>query len=224
MARIGPYADKAQQGGEDVIPDYLTSLSGEATILIAFVSIAFGLLNCLFGYRIFRIMLAVYGFVLGAVVGFAFVATVAAGQTLWLLVGAVAGGLLGAVLMVVFYFVGVFFVGALAGALLTDIVTLSLGVDPPLLVLLVVALVAGVAALFFQRIGVILSTALGGAWIAVGGAFSLASGQGLNLRPVFAQTSDYRAGLALWLVLALWLALAIVGTIVQFRTTAEKTA
>jgi hypothetical protein len=134
-------------------PGNLTSLSGEATIVIAFVSIAFGLLNCFFGYRIFRIMLGVYGFFLGAIAGFAFVASVAAGQTLWLLLGAVAGGILGAVLMAVFYFVGVFFVGALVGALLTDMVALSFGVDPPLLVLIVVAIVAAIAALLFQRIG-----------------------------------------------------------------------
>jgi hypothetical protein len=203
-------------------PGNLTSLSGEATIVIAFVSIAFGLLNCFFGYRIFRIMLGVYGFFLGAIAGFAFVASVAAGQTLWLLLGAVAGGILGAVLMAVFYFVGVFFVGALVGALLTDMVALSFGVDPPLLVLIVVAIVAAIAALLFQRIGVILATALGGAWTAIGGLFSLISGRGLDLRQVFAQASVQRAGLALWVVLALWLALAVAGTVVQLHTTAKK--
>lgn len=204
------------------MPANLTSLSGEAAILIALVSIAFGLLNCFFGYRIFRFVLGVYGFFLGALGGFALVVTVAPGQTLWLLLGAVVGGLLGAVLMAIFYFVGVFFIGALVGALLTDVVALSFGVDPPLLVLIVVALVAGIAALLFQRFGVVLATALGGAWIAVGGVFSLASGQGLNPRQVFAQVSEHRAGLALWLVLALWLALAVAGTVVQLRTTTEK--
>lgn len=203
-------------------PSDLTSFSGEATVLIALVSLVFGLLNCFFGYRIFRFMLGVYGFFLGAIAGFAFVGTVAAGQTLWLLLGSVIGGLLGAVLMFVFYFIGVFFIGALAGALLTDVVALSFGVSPPLLVLVVVALVAGIAALFFQRFGVILATALGGAWAAVGGVFSAISGRGLDLRQVFARASEHRAGLALWLVLVLWLVLAAAGTVIQFRTTAEE--
>jgi hypothetical protein len=207
-----------------MIPGDLTSLSREATVLIALVSVAFGLLNCLLGYRIFRIMLGVYGFILGAVAGFALVVTVAPGETLWLLLGAVGGGVLGAVLLVVFYFVGVFFAGALAGALLADILALSLGVDLPLLVFVVAALVAGIAALFFQRIGVILSTALGGAWIAVGSVLSLISGQGLNLRQVFALTNEHRAGLALWVVLVVWLALAVAGMILQFGTTRKKEA
>jgi hypothetical protein len=200
----------------------LTSISGEATILIALLSIAFGLFNCFFGYRMFRIMLGAYGFVLGALAGFAFVSTVAAGQTLWLVLGAVAGGLLGAGLMIIFYFVGVFFAGALAGALLTDTLFLAIGVDLPLLVLVVVALVVGIAALFFQRIALILATALSGAWVTVGGAFALISGRGLNLRQVFAQASEQRLGLALWLVLVLWLALAVAGMIVQFRNAAKE--
>ncbi len=205
-------------------PGDLTTISGEATILIALLSIAFGLFNCFFGYRMFRIMLAAYGFVLGAVAGFAFVSTVAAGQTLWLVLGAVAGGLLGALLMVVFYFVGVFVVGALAGALLIDVLFLALGLDPLLVVLIVVALVAGIAALFFQRIAVILATALAGAWTTIGGAFALISGRELNLRQVFAQASEHRLGLDLWLVLVLWLVLAVAGMIVQFRSAPKEEA
>jgi hypothetical protein len=200
----------------------LTNLSGEAAVLIALVSMAFGLLNCFFGYRMFRIMLGVYGFFLGAVAGFAFVSTVAPGQTLWLLLGAVVGGLLGAVLMVLFYFVGVFILGALAGALLTDTLALVFGMEAHLLVVAVGALVAAIAAVFFQRIAVILATALSGSWITVGGVFSLISGRGLSLRQVFARVSEQRAGLALWLVLVLWLGLALAGTIVQLRTTKEK--
>lgn len=205
-------------------PGNLVSIGGEAAVLIALLSIAFGLLNCFFGYRIFRIMLGVYGFFLGAVLGFAFVSSIAAGQTLWLLLGAIAGGLVGAALMVVFYFIGVFLVSALAGAILADTVGLALGVDLPLLVLIIVALVAGIAALFFQRYAIIVATALGGAWTAVGGAFSLISGEELRLRQVFGQAAEQRAGLALWIVLVVWLALAIAGALVQLRTTAERSA
>ncbi len=205
-------------------PANLASISGEAAVLTALISIAFGLLNCFFGYRIFRIMLGVYGFFVGAVLGFAFVGTVAAGQTLWLLLGAVVGGLLGAALMVVFYFVGVFLISALAGAVLTDTVGLAFGVDLPLLVIIIVAIVAGIAALFFQRYAIIVATALSGSWAVVGGAFSLISGQELRLRQVFAQAAEQRAGLALWIVLLLWLALTIAGALVQLRTTTKEGA
>jgi hypothetical protein len=205
-------------------PGDLTSISGGAALLIALVSIAFGLLNCFFGYRIFRIMLGVYGFILGAVAGFSLVNSVAPDETLWLLLGALIGGLLGAALMVVFYFIGVFLVGALAGALLADTIGLAFGVDLPWLVLIIAAVAAGVMALFFQRYAIILATALSGAWTAVGGTFSLISGRDLRLRQVFAQAADQRAGVALWIVLVIWLVVALAGIIVQLRTTTEPEA
>ncbi|MFN2225619.1 MAG: DUF4203 domain-containing protein [Anaerolineae bacterium] len=205
-------------------PGDLTSITGGAATLIALISIAFGLLNCFFGYRIFRIMLGVYGFILGAVAGFGLVSSVASEETLWLLLGAVIGGLLGAALMVVFYFIGVFLVGGLAGALVADTIGQFFGVDLSWLVLIIAAVTAGVMALFFQRYAIILATTLSGAWTAVGGTFSLISGRDLQLRQVFALAAEERVGLALWIVLVIWLVLAAAGIIVQLRTTAEPEA
>jgi len=203
-------------------PVDVPSISGGAALLISLVSIAFGLLNCFFGYRIFKVLMGAYGFVLGAMVGFAVAASAAEGQVLWLLLGAVVGGLVGAALMVVFYFVGVFVVGGLAGALLADTLGSLLGFSTPIVILIVVGIVAGIAALFFQRIALIIATSLSGAWAAVGGLFSLISGHDLALRQVFEQaTTAQRAGIALWIVLAIWLALSIAGAAVQFRTTEE---
>jgi len=202
-------------------PGDLTSISGGAATLIALISIAFGLLNCFLGYRIFRIMLGVYGFILGAVAGFSLVSSVAPSETLWLLLGALVGGLLGAALMVVFYFIGVFLVGALAGALLADTMGQAFGVDLHLLVIMIAAITTGVMALFFQRYAIIAATALSGAWTAVGGTFSLISGRELQLRQVFARAAEQRAGLALWIVLVAWLVLAVAGVLFQLRTTGE---
>jgi hypothetical protein len=199
----------------------LTSITGGAATLIALISIAFGLLNCFFGYRIFRIMLGVYGFVLGAVAGLSLVSSVAPSETLWLLLGALIGGVLGATVMVVFYFIGVFLMGALAGALVADTIGQAFGVDLHWLVLIIAAVTVGVMALFFQRYAIILATALSGAWTAVASTFSLISGQELRLRQVFAQAAAQRAGLALWIVLVTWLVLAVAGVVVQLRTTAE---
>lgn len=205
-------------------PGDLTSITGGAATLIALISIAFGLLNCFFGYRIFRIMLGVYGFIVGAVAGFGLVSSVAPNETLWLLLGALIGGLLGAALMVVFYFIGVFLVGALAGALLADTIGQLFGVDLHWLVILIAAITAGIMALFFQRYAIIAATALSGAWTAVGSTFSLILGQELQLRQVFSRAAEQRAGVALWIVLVIWLVLAGAGAIFQLRTTAEPEA
>ena len=120
--------------------------------------------------------------------------------------------------MVIFYFIGVFLIGALAGAVIVDTLGLAIGVDLPLLVIVIVA---GVAALFFQRYAIIAATAFSGAWTAVGGTFSLISGQELGLRQVFAQAAGQRAGLALWIVIVIWLVVAVAGVIFQLRTTTE---
>ena len=142
-------------------------------------------------------------------------------ETLWLLLGALIGGVLGATVMVVFYFIGVFLMGALAGALVADTIGQAFGVDLHWLVLIIAAVTVGVMALFFQRYAIILATALSGAWTAVASTFSLISGQELRLRQVFAQAAAQRAGLALWIVLVTWLVLAVAGVVVQLRTTAE---
>jgi hypothetical protein len=199
----------------------MADVNSTVAILVALVSIAFGLLNCFFGYRIFKFMLGIYGFFLGAVVGFTVASSATDGQVLWLVLGALIGGAVGAALMVLLYFVGVFAVGGLAGALLADTIGAAFGFDVPLLVAIVVAVVAGVAALFFQRYALIVATALSGAWVAVASLFSLISGQGLALREVF-RLSGERAGVPLFVVLILWLVLSVAGAIVQLRTTAEE--
>jgi hypothetical protein len=202
--------------------EQLPALGSGSTLLIAIIFIGFGLLNCFFGYRIFRILLAVYGFVLGAFVGIAVAGTVAPDQTLWLVVGAIAGGVIGAVLMAILYFVGVFVLGALAGALLANTIGTVVGITMPTLVVIIVAIVVGVIALIAQRAVLILLTAFGGAWGAVAGCVLLFNGQTLPALGTFARsTTVEQAGLPTLVILIVWLILGIAGVAVQFRTTRE---
>jgi hypothetical protein len=200
----------------------LLDVGSGAAILIALVSIAFGLLNCFFGYRIFKVMLGIYGFLLGALVGALVAGGLAGGQTWVLLVGAIVGGIVGAALMVLLYLVGVFVVGALAGVLLANAVGAALGFTMPTWVVIILAVVVGIVALILQRAVLILATALSGAWAVVSGGASLLPGHSLSLRLVSPSGSWKEEGLALSIMLAAWLVLGIVGALVQFRTTAEK--
>ncbi len=200
-----------------------SGIGNSTAILAAMLSIAFGLLNCFFGYRLFKVLLGIYGFVLGAAGGFALAGSVTAGQTLWLLAGMVVGGLVGAAGMVLLYLLGVFVVGAVAGALLASLLGAALNVNLPPMVVLVVAIAVGGVALALQRTMIVLSTAFSGAWGVVGGMVSLLTGRAaLLLNPLNRPGAWHRAGLPLLLVLLLWLALGIAGAAVQFRTTTEK--
>ena len=76
-----------------------------------------GLIQCFLGYRIFRIVLGLTGFLMAA--GFAgtmgFSLT---GNEIMALIFGILGGLIGAGLMVAIYFVGLFLIGAFLGGVL----------------------------------------------------------------------------------------------------------
>jgi len=201
--------------------DLVEAGSGAAT-LVALLSITFGLLNCFFGYRIFRFMLGVYGFLLGALVGAIVAGGVGEGQVWVLIVGAIVGGIVGAALMVLLYLAGVFVVGAIAGIVVANAIGAALGLDMPTLVVIILAVVVGIVALILQRVVLILATAFSGAWAAVGGGASLLTGQPVSLNLFRTSEIWARADFSLLIVLAVWLALGLAGALVQFRTTADK--
>ena len=82
----------------------------------AVLIIAGGAMACFAGYRLFRIVLAIYGFMLGAVIASSIVGVT---NTIGMLAAALGGGLVGALMLVFAYFVGIALVGAALGALLT---------------------------------------------------------------------------------------------------------
>ena len=87
-------------------------------VYAALVLVAGGALACFAGYRLFRLVLAVYGFILGALAGSSMMA---ASDTMSMLVAALAGGLVGALILFLAYFVGVALLGAGLGALVASI-------------------------------------------------------------------------------------------------------
>ena len=79
----------------------------------AIVLLVGGTVACFFGYRLFRIVLAIFGFILGAL---AASSLFGASDTGPMLIAAIVGGLLGAAVLMAAYFVGVAMVGAGLGA------------------------------------------------------------------------------------------------------------
>ena len=77
-----------------------------------------GALACFAGYRLFRIVLAIYGFILGAMIASSMMGV---SNTLGMIVAALVGGLVGALILVFAYFVGIALVGAGLGALVAHV-------------------------------------------------------------------------------------------------------
>jgi len=182
------------------------------------VLLAGGAMACFAGYRLFRLVLGVYGFILGALLASAFIG---AGSTWTLVLAAAAGGAAGALVLFAGYFVGVALIGAGVGYLLVNLAWKPFGGDPHWAVVLVVAAVGAIAAMKFQRYVIILATAFAGAWTMLIGAAALMAGPGARAASassdVFVVYPNYTGPNGTWVYVA-WLAVALTGTYVQLHT------
>ena len=180
----------------------------------AIVLVLGGAVACFAGYRFFRIVLGIYGFVLGALLA----TTVAgAGSTSSLLLWAVVGGLAGALALNLAYFFGVVLVGASLGAMAATLLWSRASGGPHVLVVVALAVVGALAAMWLQRYVVVTGTAFGGAWTLLVGVLALvgdATAQAANNVWVV-YPLDPAPGRR-WLP-AIWLALGVVGMFVQLR-------
>jgi hypothetical protein len=84
-------------------------LPGAYAVPAAVIFVISGAVACFAGYRMFRIVLGIYGFILGAMITTSVMGTSSTGARV---LAAVEGGLIGAVLMVAAYIVGIGLIGA----------------------------------------------------------------------------------------------------------------
>jgi hypothetical protein len=133
-----------------------------------------GIVSCFFGYRLFRIVLAFAGFVIGALVPSSLLEP---SNTWAMLLAAGIGGLIGAGVMMAAYFVGVALTGAALGAVAANLLFAATGQDPHYLVLILMTLLGAAAAMYLQRYFIIVGTAFGGAWTVIVGAMALLGSQ-----------------------------------------------
>jgi hypothetical protein len=187
----------------------------------AVILVVGGLLSCFAGYRIFRVVLGIYGFILGALLASS---AMGAEQTLWMVAAAVLGGLIGALILIAAYFVGVALIGAGVGALVANVIWAALEREPHVFIVILFAVAGALGALALQRYVIIVATAFGGAWTAIVGALALA---GDRVATQAAARSDVWLAYPMnpapgqrW-VLLVWLALGIAGVIVQLSVTAK---
>lgn len=180
-----------------------------------------GLISCFAGYRVFRIVLGIYGFILGALVASSAMGTE---HTAWMIGASLAGGLIGALILIAAYFIGVALLGAGIGALAASLIWTSLGHEPSALIVILFAIAGALGALALQRYVIVGATAFGGAWTIIVGAVAF-SGHRVAV--------DAAARNNVWLaypmnpapgqqwILLVWLALGIAGALVQLTMTAK---
>ena len=186
----------------------------------AIILVVGGLLSCCAGYRVFRFVLAFFGFVIGAL---ATSSAMGADQTLWMIGGAILGGLVGALILVLGYFIGVALIGAGLGAGAAMAIWAALGREPGIVPVVILSILGSLGALALQRYVIIVSTAFGGAQTAIVGGAALF---GDRVAADAAARSVYRVypldplpGTK-WDLVA-WFLLGTIGVIVQMAFTAK---
>jgi hypothetical protein len=149
----------------------------------------------------------------------------ASGNAFGMVVAALVGGIVGAVVLFFAYFVGIALVGAGLGALIIHVAWAQFNAtDPPALIVLLFAILGTVTALVLQRYVIIVGTAFSGAWTILVGALTLigepvpraSSAPDVWIFYPFTPAPGVR-----WVPIA-WIVLGLIGTAVQLGLTGKK--
>jgi hypothetical protein len=198
----------------------------------AIVLVLGGAIACFAGYRLFRIVLGVYGLILGAMIASSLMA---ASNAVGMIVAAVIGGIVGALIFVFAYFIGIALMGAGLGALAANVLwglfhsgaggPVGLGGNTPWQIAVGAAVVGAITAMVLQRYVIIVSTAFAGAWTLLIGTMTIA-GDRATARAVSAADVwifyPISPAPGQWWVTFGWVALGLVGTGVQLAITSRK--
>jgi hypothetical protein len=178
-----------------------------------------GIISCFFGYRLFRTVLAIFGFIFGGLMASS---VFGISNTSMMLIAWVVGGLAGAFVLIAAYFVGVALVGAGLGAVIANLVFSAGDRDPSVFIVILFSVAGAVGATYLQRYFIIVGTAFGGAWTMIVGAMALV-GDRAALRA--ATSNDVWVAYPLnpapgqrWVV-AVWIVLSLIGAGVQLGIT-----
>jgi hypothetical protein len=194
-------------------------LPGAYYLPVAALLIVGGFIACFFGYRLFKFVLAIFGFILGAL---AASSVFGVSDTTPMVIAAIVGGAVGALLLLAAYFVGVALVGAGLGALLANLLWTQIEGDPHPFVIVLFSVAGALLATWLQRYVIILGTAFGGAWTIIVGALAVMGDKtALNAAAagdVWVAYPMTPAPGQRWVPYA-WIVVGLVGTVVQMFVT-----
>jgi hypothetical protein len=191
---------------------------------VAILLILGGALSCFAGYRLFRLVLGIYGFILGAMLASSVVGVT---NTTGMIVAGLIGGILGSLALVFAYFIGIALVGAALGALVVAPVGWGYvgSGDPPAIAVIALSMLGAIGAMLLRRYVSIVATAFFGAWMLVVGGLAAAgqrgAGRAASAADVWILYPLTPAPGQRWVPFA-WIVLGLIGTGVQLGITGRK--
>jgi hypothetical protein len=190
---------------------------------VAIVLVLGGAVACFAGYRLFRVVLAIYGFILGAMLASS---VMGISNQIGMIIAALVGGVIGALLFTFAYYVCIGLLGAGMGAFLLHVVYDYAKHAEPSTVAVIIASVAGaVIAMALQRYVIIVSTSFSGAWTMIVGGLAMAGNRAAEraaaIGNVWILYPFTPAPGQRWVTIA-WLVLGLMGLAVQTGVTGRK--
>jgi hypothetical protein len=196
-------------------------------ILAIFVCLASGIVFCFFGNRWLKIILALYGFIVGFAAGHTLLMSFTSLSGTELLLCSLGAGAVLAVLLVLLLYFGIFLIGfgggAALGLLVADVLGLSLWDAYVFIAILVLGCILGSLTLNMRHIFISIFTSFIGASFLALSIYHLAAG-GAQMTEYFRDTILLHKAYTSTIYLASLAALFFIGLAVQLTITSKKKA
>ena len=189
---------------------------------VAVLLVLGGIVACFAGYRLFRVVLALYGFIFGAAVASSMMGI---SNHAGMIVAALAGGVAGALLFTFAYYVCIGLIGSGMGAFLIHVVwDYWKHAEPSTMAVIIASVVGAVVAMALQRYVIIVSTSFSGAWTMIVGGLALAGNREAERAAAAGNVwilYPFTPATGRWVVV-LWFVLGLMGLAVQTGMTGKK--
>ncbi len=195
------------------------AMAGQVSAILVIVA---GILVCFWGYRLLKFTLGLLGFIAGAYAGWQIAVSALDANQVMALICALVGGLIGMALYLWLYFLGIFLLGATAGAIVAAAFFNGTAHQPQPLIFLAIAIGFGIVALIAQKFMIVVCTAFSGAYLIAAGVWPFVAGAHIPSRIWLDPTHVGSLGNLGYAALVVWLVLGIAGVSFQFRAGPRK--
>ena len=195
-----------------------STLQIPAAIVLVFA----GAVACFAGYRLFRVVLAIYGFILGAMLASS---VMGISNQFGMILAAVVGGIVGALLLTFAYYVCIGLLGAGMGTFLLHVVwDYAKGTEPTTLAVIIASVAGAIVAMILQRYVIIVSTSFSGAWTMIVGGLAITGNRAAEKAAAAGNVwilYPFTPASGRWVVVA-WIVLGLMGLAVQTGFTGKQ--
>lgn len=139
--------------------------------IIGIALIGYGVIWCFFGYRFFRTLITITGFLIGAGIGY--IIGVFTDEQSVAIALCLIGGAICAILVNVIYYVSIFLIGATMGVVVYQLLCLLAGEQLHFILAIIFLVAGGIIALKIVKLAIVLGTSFHGSSTIVAGAVLL---------------------------------------------------